>query len=382
MREYILWKQVYERLRRHEEQMGSPYSFFDAARELWQEGKFNAGAELPAVSFSRWDGEDLGVLEALLGETAVDLNIFLRDFRNRKPAQDASRHILSLDVSPMRIANHQSMGVHNHDAFELVFNLRGDTRLVLEGGGHGLPVDGCCIVAPGVFHDVLAGENGLPISICLAEQTVEKSLFRLLREESVLTNFFRSGLSENGGYILFPQLPRERLRDCLRGILHETYANEPYAGILRTNHVESLFAYLLRYGTSAKLCQTGGRRTGATNMLAALKHIQTHYRTTSLGETAALFHYEASYLGKQIKLYTGKNFSTLICELRMEEAKKLLAESALPAEKVGQRAGFESPVHFSRTFKKVTGMTPGEYRRRVAGKGDTKNTENDKVKTA
>ena len=34
----------------------------------------------------------------------------------------------------------------------------------------------------------------------------------------------------------------------------------------------------------------------------------------SLNETAALFHYDPSYLGKQIKAYTGKNYTALIRE--------------------------------------------------------------------
>ena len=48
----------------------------------------------------------------------------------------------------------------------------------------------------------------------------------------------------------------------------------------------------------------------------------------------------------------------------MERAKELLAEPQLKINEIGYQVGYESSPHFSRTFKKVVGITPAEYRKK------------------
>ena len=46
-------------------------------------------------------------------------------------------------------------------------------------------------------------------------------------------------------------------------------------------------------------------------------------------------------------------------------AKRLLAETQLPVEKVGEICGFGSLVHFSRSFKASVGIPPSIYRKQL-----------------
>ncbi len=50
--------------------------------------------------------------------------------------------------------------------------------------------------------------------------------------------------------------------------------------------------------------------------------------------------------------------------LRVEKAKALLEESCQPIEEIGWQVGYEEPAAFRRLFRKVTRLTPGEYRRK------------------
>ncbi|MBL7781182.1 MAG: AraC family transcriptional regulator, partial [Saprospiraceae bacterium] len=43
---------------------------------------------------------------------------------------------------------------------------------------------------------------------------------------------------------------------------------------------------------------------------------------------------------------------------------QLLLETSLTIGEIATRAGFESEFYFSRIFKKKTGFSPGEYRKR------------------
>lgn len=51
--------------------------------------------------------------------------------------------------------------------------------------------------------------------------------------------------------------------------------------------------------------------------------------------------------------------------LRMKEAKRLIRESDLSITAIAERLGFSGIHHFSRVFRRVTGMTPTQYARSV-----------------
>lgn len=50
--------------------------------------------------------------------------------------------------------------------------------------------------------------------------------------------------------------------------------------------------------------------------------------------------------------------------LRIEEAKHRLERTDVPVDEISWQVGYEEPAFFRRLFKRVTGMTPGGYRRR------------------
>ena len=60
--------------------------------------------------------------------------------------------------------------------------------------------------------------------------------------------------------------------------------------------------------------------------------------------------------------YTGKNFSEVLNGCRIEAAKKLLAEPGLRIADIAEEVGFADTAHFSRVFKKLTGVSANEYR--------------------
>ncbi len=72
-----------------------------------------------------------------------------------------------------------------------------------------------------------------------------------------------------------------------------------------------------------------------------------------------------STLSRMINQQSGKNFSDYINELRVEEAKKLLADTEFNAYTIvaiGLECGFNSRSTFYSAFNKFTGMTPTAYR--------------------
>nr|TBN16438.1 AraC family transcriptional regulator [Hyunsoonleella pacifica] len=75
-----------------------------------------------------------------------------------------------------------------------------------------------------------------------------------------------------------------------------------------------------------------------------------------------------SYLSQIINQNSGKNYSTIINELRVEYAKKLLLDkeySNYTITALGLESGFNTKTSFYSIFKKHTGKTPNEYKKSV-----------------
>lgn len=54
--------------------------------------------------------------------------------------------------------------------------------------------------------------------------------------------------------------------------------------------------------------------------------------------------------------------------LRVERARELL-QGPLPVEQVASRVGYAEPAHFSRLFRRLCGLPPGQWRRRFGAEG-------------
>lgn len=82
----------------------------------------------------------------------------------------------------------------------------------------------------------------------------------------------------------------------------------------------------------------------------------------SLAEISKHVGYSPSHCDTLFKNETGVSIINFLIEERITEAKRLLQEGYLSLKKVAENVGFLDYNFFSRTFKKITGKTPTEYK--------------------
>jgi len=69
-----------------------------------------------------------------------------------------------------------------------------------------------------------------------------------------------------------------------------------------------------------------------------------------------------SALEKRFKAATGTTIKEEINRLRLVCAQRLMEDKSLKINQIHKESGFSSAQHMCRTFKKILGLTPGEYR--------------------
>lgn len=78
--------------------------------------------------------------------------------------------------------------------------------------------------------------------------------------------------------------------------------------------------------------------------------------------------FSSAYLTKLFNKHKGNTPLKYLTDLRIHEAQRLLMNTTLPIREVGERVGYPDQFHFSKTFRKLTGVNPTAYRNRVGGR--------------
>ena len=71
-----------------------------------------------------------------------------------------------------------------------------------------------------------------------------------------------------------------------------------------------------------------------------------------------------SHFSRLIRERTGRTFTDLMAQYRVDRAKTLLRRTGKSIVQIAMECGFEDQSYFSRVFKRYTGTTPRSYRGR------------------
>lgn len=88
-------------------------------------------------------------------------------------------------------------------------------------------------------------------------------------------------------------------------------------------------------------------------------------REISVRELADMTGYSMDHFARLFKATFGSPPHRYLLECRVSAAREFLASDALSLAEVAMRCGFATQAHFTGIFKLRTGVTPGEFRRRL-----------------
>ena len=157
---------------------------------------------------------------------------------------------------------------------------------------------------------------------------------------------------------VFPLSNWKEYQNRLERLLKENQALTLYRNLRVSLEIQKLLLLVLNDQNSGNLIgEVSPSIAALTEYLA-----QNYFREISLKDMAARCGLSKYHFLRLFKQYTGFTPYDYLNTLRIAQAKNLLADTDLPAYKIGQMVGFPGEASFIRLFKLKTGVTPGAYR--------------------
>lgn len=209
-----------------------------------------------------------------------------------------------------------------------------------------------------VFHPEIYGLLFHPDLIC------DTSLSRRIREYS----FFEYDQNEA---LHLSEQERFSIMNCFDGIERELNNGiDKYSRKLITDHIELILDYCMRF-YDRQFCT---REKANNDVLVKFEQCINEYyaglkakegRLPTVKYFADKVFLSSGYFGDLIKKETGKTAQEYIQDKVIEISKIHLSNSLMSVGEISLCLGFQYPQHFIRLFKKITGCTPGEFRRTI-----------------
>ena len=214
---------------------------------------------------------------------------------------------------------------------------------------------------PGTAHALLADNPAnYHTDIYVQENYFYQSIFPRLCDNPVFMNFFFNHMMPN------EEQPHKRIstagdpffKEKIDAIHKEFLRNDNLSLSIMSSELVTLLAHLARIHHE----ETKPDRSRHAKADEIVGYISAHFLTVTLNELSYHFHYSPNYISQSLRSETGKSFTEWLHYFRTNHAISMLCNTDLPAVTIATACGFENPKYFYRVFKKLTGMTPSEYR--------------------
>ena len=126
--------------------------------------------------------------------------------------------------------------------------------------------------------------------------------------------------------------------------------------------LEYFLIRLLRGQATSELAEEAGERTLMVQEI--IDYVSDNYREKiTIDELAFIFRTNRATLCKEFKGATGKTLIEFINDKKLEVAKRRILETTESFTGISEYLNFESIHYFTRFFKKMSGVSPSEFRR-------------------
>ncbi|MCL4251970.1 MAG: AraC family transcriptional regulator [Anaerolineae bacterium] len=150
-------------------------------------------------------------------------------------------------------------------------------------------------------------------------------------------------------------------------LANETRNGNPLGPLYADSLTNTLTLYLLRkYSTGRVVRDLSSSRLTPTQWRTVDEFIHAHLdQKISLADLATCLHLSVPHFERMFRATTHRPPYQYVLEVRLEQAKLLLADSRLSLTEIAQQCGFSSQSHFTAHFARYVGISPARFARGV-----------------
>ena len=257
----------------------------------------------------------------------------------------------------------KNVKTHDHFCIELTYIIEGETNHTLDGITSSVKPGDYFIVDYGSRHSYQSkGEGFLNLDCLFLPELLDpilkgtKSLRTLL--EHYLLHFNINALVQNPAHMIFHD-DSGQIYKLLELINDEAEARRPgYSELIRCYMIEILLLTVRRLD-DAQAASSGQDISGFITA-----YVAEHYmEDMSLKDLADRMNYSLPYLSKRFKEDTGPTFVKYLQNYRVMQGCRLLSSSHRSLAEITEMVGYKDVKFFSSLVKKLTGLSPADFRR-------------------
>lgn len=264
------------------------------------------------------------------------------------------------------ICVHKGNGIdelfHRQDFFFLNYAYKNNyDALSYKYNNHITIKEGECYIGQPFSGYALSGHSDneiIIIGILIQKEIFFKTFLLVLSANTMLFHFFLdpqiNQFSDEYIHLKFDDItPIKSLLDMM--VIEYAYRQEDTQNILKPL-VLTLFMQIARQYMHSNPTKKSDKLSDGM-----VQYISEHFDSITLKDLSIQFSYHPNYISALLLKETGKSFSQLLLEQRMERAESLLKTTSLSIENIAYILGYNNPSNFYKAFRKYYGCAPRDW---------------------
>lgn len=252
---------------------------------------------------------------------------------------------------------------HTHNYVEVVYMCCGKTVHIVNGTCVELHAGELLFLTQNAVQEILpASEEDIAVNFIILPEFFDRSLSMIGAENNLIRTFLTDCLRNSSGqtsFLHFKVADILPIQNLVENLIWMLLHRQPNKRSMNQTTMGLLFLHLLNYTDKVDI---GHDHLEQELTLTVLNYIEEHYRDSDLTALADALHYDLYRLSRLIKSATGRTYTELLQEKRLNQAVWLLSTTPLSVADIGMDVGYNNSSYFYKIFRNRFGCSPKEYR--------------------
>lgn len=251
---------------------------------------------------------------------------------------------------------------HTHRFYEINYVLKGSCINLVEEEPVLMNEGDFILMNPGTFHIPYCSAGDKLLNFLIDAEWFTDHFKNMTADSLPIAKFIKNTNGENFyRYILSSSNSKETVMFAEKMVEISNMESKKKYLLLEAAMVEFLCSAIFE-NENIKLSDLKGENSKLGRKL--INYLSDNYKDVTLEKTAEFAGYSKTHICRIFKDNVGKSFGEVLTDIRMERAKYSLINTDKTVKEISAETGYDSVEYFQRLFKRQTGVTPGEYRKK------------------